>query len=957
MAEVDLSRLGHNDNCPDCKTGFLRENQLNGNISCWSCGFSLTEELSKQRAKKTAAASQTPRQPQIPFKRFILPEEMKVKEPRAPAKPKEEVRLEKARSSVSSLASSLGADPKIREDALGILNKAHEFGLLGKRRGTGMAVASLYLANAENGGNILPKDLISSAKINPTRFRKMALLLTTPNSGGQIVFPPSRFLESTGGVLISDEKVRLRAEEILQRVGTTRLLFKNEPRTLAAASVYISYLEVRGWISQIQLSESSMVSPSAIGKAARKINETLGLGLDARKIKVPQKEESASTSLAGTLTSHLDQIKSNINLEQSIYLRSIELIKIAAKREEALGLLQPKTIAVAIVYLASLDLGVNLTTEKVASSLGVYPLSLSNAAKKINSRLELKITRKRQNISKKRTAKRGGNLIEKLISSLNLDIKLQENARKLFSDATRADIVRRRGVIQVAAASIWISAEQCGVPLQKDALMKASGTRLRGLNTSIRLLYKSAAITQTVPDSKALFLSLGERLALSSEVIGRAEEIMAEFKKLATTSRRISTLVPAATFLAAVDLKVPLSQLKVGSAANLAMISMNKATVEISRALNLSRLTVKKNYYRSTPETTVDILRLCILPSTKAQIVAKVGFGYATKDKLLEKLLTAGLLSRTTEQKKVDYTTTSKGALIVNQFDQIDLKFGKKDGMVSEVSHRVLQSLSEGGKTTTALMFDAKTTHKKMKNLISSFQELNLVEKEGKKYSLNAKGAELKEHFDQIFEAFQDVATRAQQRPYLVPKPLIIPKGKIFTRMKRTELAMEEAIVSLCNTKQRVRDVGIKGGFNYQQTRQKLSTLIDYGMIKENPNSDTYLSTARGNLFVKFCDKMVQIQGGKSIELAEIDFKVIGICSAEPLRITSILQSAKTNYPVLKPSIINLVRKDLLEQKVDKYSSTPKGKEVLAIYREIVALRREGKEAQAAGLNKATKVS
>ncbi|MEM2123300.1 MAG: transcription initiation factor IIB [Candidatus Bathyarchaeia archaeon] len=176
--------------------------------------------------------------------------------------------------------------------------------------------------------------------------------------------------------------------------------------------------------------------------------------------------------------------------------------------------------------------------------------------------------------------------LSKLSSHLNLPKNILETASIIYRKAIRRRLVRGRSIQNVAAAAIYMSCRQCGVPRTLDEIADATNLNKKDIGRSYRFMIRELGAFVPPSVSNQYAARFSNRLVVS----GKAEAIAIKILKLAkdlklTSGRGPTGIAAAATYIAAVLTNERKTQREIAEVANVTEVTIRNRYKELLDSL------------------------------------------------------------------------------------------------------------------------------------------------------------------------------------------------------------------------------------------------------------------------------------------------------------------------------------------------------------------------------------
>jgi len=176
--------------------------------------------------------------------------------------------------------------------------------------------------------------------------------------------------------------------------------------------------------------------------------------------------------------------------------------------------------------------------------------------------------------------------ISKLASHLNLPKNILETASIIYRKAIRRRLVRGRSIQNVAAAAIYMSCRQCGVPRTLDEIADATNLNKKDIGRSYRFMIRELGTFVPPSVSNQYAARFSNRLVVSGKAEALAIKILKLAKDLKLTSGRGPTgIAAAATYIAAVLTNERKTQREIAEVANVTEVTIRNRYKELLDSL------------------------------------------------------------------------------------------------------------------------------------------------------------------------------------------------------------------------------------------------------------------------------------------------------------------------------------------------------------------------------------
>lgn len=176
--------------------------------------------------------------------------------------------------------------------------------------------------------------------------------------------------------------------------------------------------------------------------------------------------------------------------------------------------------------------------------------------------------------------------LSKLASTLNLPKNILETASIIYRKAIKRRIIRGRSIQNVAAAAIYMSCRQCGVPRTLDEIADAANLRKKDVGRSYRFMIRE--LSAFVPPSA--ISNYAARFSNKLSISGKAEAIAIKILEVArqmrlTSGRGPTGIAAAATYIATVLTNERKTQREIAEVANVTEVTIRNRYKELLEKL------------------------------------------------------------------------------------------------------------------------------------------------------------------------------------------------------------------------------------------------------------------------------------------------------------------------------------------------------------------------------------
>ncbi|HID17391.1 TPA: transcription initiation factor IIB [Candidatus Bathyarchaeota archaeon] len=176
--------------------------------------------------------------------------------------------------------------------------------------------------------------------------------------------------------------------------------------------------------------------------------------------------------------------------------------------------------------------------------------------------------------------------LSKLASTLNLPKNILETASIIYRKAIKRRIIRGRSIQNVAAAAIYMSCRQCGIPRTLDEIADAANLRKKDVGRSYRFMIRE--LSTFVPPSA--ISNYAARFSNKLSISGKAEAIAIKILEVArqmrlTSGRGPTGIAAAATYIATVLTNERKTQREIAEVANVTEVTIRNRYKELLERL------------------------------------------------------------------------------------------------------------------------------------------------------------------------------------------------------------------------------------------------------------------------------------------------------------------------------------------------------------------------------------
>jgi transcription initiation factor TFIIB len=176
--------------------------------------------------------------------------------------------------------------------------------------------------------------------------------------------------------------------------------------------------------------------------------------------------------------------------------------------------------------------------------------------------------------------------ISKIASALNLPKNIIETASLIYRKAVKKRLSRGRSIHTVAAAAVYISCRQCGVPRTLDEIAEVSNLERKDIARSYRFILRELETTVPPSTSHNYAVRFSNKLTISGKSEAIAIKILEVAKKIKLTSGRGPTgIAAAATYVATVLMNEKKTQREIAEIANVTEVTIRNRYKELLERL------------------------------------------------------------------------------------------------------------------------------------------------------------------------------------------------------------------------------------------------------------------------------------------------------------------------------------------------------------------------------------
>jgi transcription initiation factor TFIIB len=176
--------------------------------------------------------------------------------------------------------------------------------------------------------------------------------------------------------------------------------------------------------------------------------------------------------------------------------------------------------------------------------------------------------------------------LTKIASSLKLPKNILETASVIYRKAIKRRLIRGRSIHNVAAAAIYMSCRQCGVPRTLDEISSASNISKKDIGRSYRFMVRELGAFVPPSISPQYAARFSNRLVVSGKAEAIAIKILQMAKDLKLTSGRGPTgIAAAATYIATVLTNERKTQREIAEVANVTEVTIRNRYKELLERL------------------------------------------------------------------------------------------------------------------------------------------------------------------------------------------------------------------------------------------------------------------------------------------------------------------------------------------------------------------------------------
>jgi transcription initiation factor TFIIB len=191
--------------------------------------------------------------------------------------------------------------------------------------------------------------------------------------------------------------------------------------------------------------------------------------------------------------------------------------------------------------------------------------------------------------SKRRNLTRAVTEIQRIGGSLSAGKNVVERAYEIYRKGIEDGIGRRRSIVGMAEAAVYLACKEGGVPRSAEEIQNSSDGEGKNIRHYSNVLLKGAGLRVSSPDPAFQVSRIASRAGLGGRTERRAIQILDKVKNHALLAgKRPVSIAAAALYLAASQTSEYTTQIRIAFAAGITTITLRKRATEVSKLLESS---------------------------------------------------------------------------------------------------------------------------------------------------------------------------------------------------------------------------------------------------------------------------------------------------------------------------------------------------------------------------------
>lgn len=189
--------------------------------------------------------------------------------------------------------------------------------------------------------------------------------------------------------------------------------------------------------------------------------------------------------------------------------------------------------------------------------------------------------------SKRRNLTRAATEIQRIGGSLGAGRNVVERAYEIYRKGIEEGVGRRRSIVGMAEAAIYLACKEGGVPRSAEEIeLSSDGNEGKNIRHYSKVLLKGSGIRLTSPDPSSQVSRIASRAGLGGITERKAIQILDKVKNEAVLAgKRPVSIAAAALYLAASQTNEYTTQIRIAFAAGITTITLRKRAAEVSKLL------------------------------------------------------------------------------------------------------------------------------------------------------------------------------------------------------------------------------------------------------------------------------------------------------------------------------------------------------------------------------------
>lgn len=360
------------------------------------------------------------------------------------------------------------------------------------------------------------------------------------------------------------------AQDLGTKLKEKNLFVNTSEKMLASSLLYVSCLHNDYNIRPKDLYPKYHLSRYAFDLTMKGINDQLGLNLRSGRSLVSRKEAD--------LKELLKNVSDSGKIPQNIIIRANEIVE-KSKEINLLQTSETKTVLSGAVYSAALELGEEISPQKISETTGVSDSTIGIVSRRLIGALDIKVKEIVREDPKIIRETKLTKFKSDLTNSLGVNNKIKEEAENILNKMTENKLLAGNSTHEAICLSVYISCRLNGdfhtikdVYENAQSIEKSSFT-YKMLAGYYRKTVEALDLKIPLPDKKANLLYLAEKCGLSEET---KNEALKELTRIKTSIEGLNPVVASGALIykAAIRTGENLNQEQIASKLGITAVSI-----------------------------------------------------------------------------------------------------------------------------------------------------------------------------------------------------------------------------------------------------------------------------------------------------------------------------------------------------------------------------------------------